>query len=217
MGIPNYKLKAEVLSSDLWRNYNQIKKQDYFDRTTDGVLGTYSNWKLDQYLFGNSVLVDECEKIRNSQKQRIKRLNERVGSILLKGDCLFLTMTFKDEVLRDTSPKTRRRYIHYFLKSQETNGYVGNIDFGSDTEYTDRHGNIRLATKREHYHALIGASMVDIEQWKKYGHIKAERVRNNSISGDKVRLSKYIAKLSNHAIKETTQRSCLIYSRNTKK
>ena len=78
--------------------------------------------------------------------------------------------------------------------------YVANIDYGSKN-------------KREHYHALINCDKVDFKSWRKYGNINAKRVRNKDIESDKTKLSKYIAKLSNHAIKETTKRSCLIYSR----
>jgi hypothetical protein len=78
--------------------------------------------------------------------------------------------------------------------------YVANIDYGAKN-------------KREHYHALINCDKIDFSNWRKYGNINAERVKNKDIESDKIKLSKYIAKLSNHAIKETTKRSCLIYSR----
>ena len=58
-----------------------------------------------------------------------------------------------------------------------------------------------------------GQDSIDLSLWRSYGNINVQKVRNNSIDLNKKRLSKYICKLSNHAIKETTKRSCLIYSR----
>jgi len=118
---------------------------------------------------------------------------------LLNGDCLFLTLTFNDNTLNQTSAETRRKYVRRYLK-QFNCAYVANIDFGSENG-------------REHYHAVINTSRIDLALWRSYGNINVERVRNKSIELNKTRLSKYISKLSNHAIKETTRRCCLIYSR----
>ena len=141
----------------------------------------------------------ECEKINHAYYERIKRLKNRVASILLNGSCIFLTLTFNDDTLRNTTEKQRRVAVSRYLK-QYGCMYVANIDYGSKN-------------KREHYHALINCDKVDFKSWRKYGNINAKRVRNKDIESDKTKLSKYIAKLSNHAIKETTKRSCLIYSR----
>ena len=119
--------------------------------------------------------------------------------MLLNGSCIFLTLTFNDDTLRNTTEKQRRVAVSRYLK-QYGCMYVANIDYGSKN-------------KREHYHALINCDKVDFKSWRKYGNINAKRVRNKDIESDKNKLSKYIAKLSNHAIKETTKRSCLIYSR----
>ena len=78
--------------------------------------------------------------------------------------------------------------------------YVANIDFGAQNH-------------REHYHAVIQCKKIDASSWHKYGAIFIEKVRNNGIGHDCERLSKYVSKLSNHAIKETTKRCSLLYSR----
>lgn len=119
--------------------------------------------------------------------------------MLVSGNCLFLTLTFNDETLKDTSADTRRQYVRKYLK-QFNCKYVANIDFGKENH-------------REHYHAVICADKIDLSSWRIHGNINVERVRNRNIERDNTRLSKYICKLSNHAIKETTKRSSLIYSR----
>lgn len=144
-------------------------------------------------------LFKEALKINKANYERTNRLKKRVSNMLLSGECLFLTLTFTDETLNNTSADTRRQYVRKYLKSCNCQ-YVANIDFGKQNH-------------REHYHALVNVKAIDFDSWHCYGAILAERVRNRNIEKDKTRLSKYICKLSNHAIKETTQRSALIYSR----
>ena len=73
--------------------------------------------------------------------------------------------------------------------------YVANIDFGKNTE-------------REHYHALVLVDRIN-DTWD-YGFTWFERVHRSDSAAT---LAKYVSKLTNHAIKETTKRSCYIYSR----
>lgn len=141
----------------------------------------------------------ECVKINQASYKRTARLQNRVRSMLTSGECLFLTLTFNDETLNNTTEKQRRVSVVRYLK-QFLTPYVANIDFGA-------------LNHREHYHALIQSSKINFESWRKFGNINCERVRIKNIANDEIKLSKYIAKLSNHAIKETTKRSALIYSR----
>lgn len=160
--------------------------------------------ELLSYCAENGLLneLKECMKINHAEYERTKRLKNRVATMLLNGSCIFLTLTFTDATLKETTPQQRRVAVSRYLK-QYNCMYVANIDFGKD----------ETKTMREHYHALINCDKVEFESWRKYGNINAKRVRNKDIESDKTKLSKYIAKLSNHAIKETTKRSCLIYSR----
>lgn len=143
----------------------------------------------------------EANRIDQANYQRRKRLRERITNIILNNESLFLTLTFNDEALQATTEKQRRTAVSRFLK-QFNSRYVANIDYGAKNH-------------REHYHAVIGCSHVDIETWtKKYGTIYAEHIRlKKDRENDIVKLSKYIAKLTNHAIKETTKRCALLYSR----
>lgn len=172
---------------------SHILKHNEGDLMPLGELNTLCNDK------GLSKEFKECLKINDASYHRAKRLKDRVEAMLLNGDCLFLTLTFTDTTLANSTEKVRRVAVSRFLK-QFGVPYVANIDFGSKNN-------------REHYHAIINASNIDLSSWRKYGNINAQRVRNRNIERDSIRLSKYVAKLSNHAIKETTKRSCLIYSR----
>jgi len=141
----------------------------------------------------------ECKKINHASYNRTNRLKQRIERMLLNGSCIFLTLTFNDDTLNNTTEKQRRVFVTRYLKLFNCM-YVANIDFGKTNH-------------REHYHALINCDRIDYSLWNQYGNINGEKVRNKDISSDKTKLAKYICKLSNHAIKETTRRSSLIYSR----
>lgn len=141
----------------------------------------------------------EALKINHASYYRTKRLKDRVQTMLLGGDCIFITLTFNDSVLSSTDYKQRRVAVSRYLKTFKCL-YVANVDYGSKNH-------------REHYHAIIQCSSIDLDGWRKFGAINVERIRNKNIESDKTKLAKYICKLSNHAIKETTKRSSLIYSR----
>lgn len=157
--------------------------------------------QLYEFCSSNGLLREfyECLKINTASYKRTKRLKERIENMLVSGSCIFLTLTFNDNTLATTTDKERRVAVCRYLKSFNA-PYVANIDFGSQNH-------------REHYHAVIRAESINYNGWNKYGNINGERIRNRDIRNDKTKLAKYICKLSNHAIKETTKRSSLIYSR----
>ena len=149
---------------------------------------------MEDYLIKeNEFLYNETLKINKADLNRNCRLKKRIAKYLSMGQCLFLTFTFNDTCLNNTSEETRRKYVRRWLKSYSSY-YVANIDFGSINE-------------REHYHALIRVDRVDPTDWH-HGTINVKRVRPTS---DGKALAKYISKLTNHAIKETTKRYALIY------
>lgn len=188
---PNYVLKAQVIASGI---LPVIKELDYKFRT--GI--TYEDYeKLDEVtLIHGGIFVDEARKINHAYNKRTQRLKERIRSYLEKGQCIWLTLTFSEEVLYSTTLETRRKYVQRYLKSQ-SDYYLANIDFGKNTE-------------REHYHAIVVSDFINTSEWI-YGFTWTERIKNHQDSEKK--LAKYTSKLTNHAIKETTKRQCYIYSR----
>lgn len=207
----DYAFKGYVLRnySDLISQYKKAKLHDYAVNVciNEGIVlnslnsDSVSLAELQNECIYNELgnVYNEIAKIDNASCHRATRLRKRIESMLLNGECLFLTLTFNDETLNNTSVDTRRQYVRKYLK-QFNCPYVANIDFGKENG-------------REHYHAVINTSRIELKDWRIYGNINVERVRNNRIELSKTRLSKYISKLSNHAIKETTRRCCLIYSR----
>lgn len=141
-----------------------------------------------------------CENLNKAKRARSKRLSKKINKMLVVGECVFLTLTFEDGVLDSTKEETRRRYVTRYLKSQSDH-YCANIDYGEENE-------------REHYHAVV-FGRVDMEPWtKNYGFAYAEQVEFNGDVSTSDKLSKYVAKLTNHAIKNTARNTRVIYSKN---
>ena len=191
------------LDKELAKARNQIFRND--DR---------SRFEELEALYG-SELLSVANNLNIATRKRKNRVRSRCETFVLSGKAIFLTLTFSDDVLAKTSEKTRRRYVTRFLASQASR-YVANIDYGNDGKkraYKDAKGKERVSTAREHYHALVYAPRVDFKAWQ-YGGIDAERV--NSTKGDSQAVSKYVAKLTNHAMKMNGGKAPrLIYSRFT--
>lgn len=241
-GVPNYAIKSTILeqySSDL-EIVRKYKRAEYLQEKYQSEkalrelpqayrpkgLQLMSQSEIDffrkyiaegEQIRSKSIyLFNECYKIVSADVQRKKRLRQRVERIMEKGSTYFLTLTFNDDTLSNTDVKTRRTYVARFLKSV-SDDYVGNVDFGK-------------LNGREHYHAVIHSDKLDDIQYqytKHYGWICSNCVQFNEWSKlgfysikscgkdekDKQKLAWYVSKLTNHAVKETTKRNALIYSR----
>lgn len=222
----DYAYKAQILRSGLCEKVNQIDRAVYAEYaflSSGEVITTALDYDTANdlrcfLLKQDEKAFKEAKKINNARYKRVLRLKLRIAAILTHCErpC-FLTLTFSDETLERTSADTRRRYVRRYLAFYGV-PYVANIDFGA------KNG-------REHYHAVIGCP-VDLDFWnakcgfalsecitpnrwktvpKKYANLspaeQSERMHYDTL----VRLSKYVAKLTNHAIKETTKRSAVIY------
>ena len=174
------------------RVYNAFGISTYYEYTDDSIDIMY-NSLADKFGFC-SIL--ESIRVNDAKKHKVSRLRDRVESIISYNSSLFVTLTFTDKVLSSTSDKTRRRYVVRFLKKYTLN-YVANVDFGARNH-------------REHYHAVILADKIDHKAWP-YGAINFKRIHYDCDKDTINKLSLYVAKLTNHAIKETCKRCYLIY------
>lgn len=187
----NTKIKQAVLETGF--------DKEVADASYQNFRGDYS--KLNELIgdYGEDV-VRVALALNNAKYKRKQRLQKRVGQYIPLGHCQFFTFTFRDEILEKTSSSTRRAYVRRWLKENCLH-YVANIDFGGKGE-------------REHYHAIAFCGKCDYSSWiKRYGYLKAERIRTSQ--DDVERTCKYVAKLTNHALKETARMTHMIYSRQT--
>lgn len=207
----DYALKKQVLENGCVSQTNKLNKANYLTwvyQTTGDMKACERAYKtLDhidykQYTDGE---VKEANKVLHAHFERTIRLKDKItaylhpGSRLLFGECVFLTLTFNNKTLANTSAATRRRYIARYLKQFSCN-WVANVDYGG------KNG-------REHYHALLLGKPLDYKGWHQYGAIKGEKVRLND-NDSPVKIAKYISKLTNHAIKDTAKGNRMLYSRN---
>jgi hypothetical protein len=203
LGKIDYAFKAKVLSE----HQDVLKLQREFSRL--GYLRCYSDVDIDEeyeeaiidtvssfvYDDASSLVWREAERINLAYYARVKRLKDRIADMLCEGTCYFLTLTFSDDVLENTSEATRRRYVTRFLKSL-SDTYVANIDFGSQNG-------------REHYHAVVLTDSPSMEGWDRLGFSNAKKIGSEE---DFTPVAKYISKLTNHAVKATTKGTRAIYS-----
>lgn len=196
--MSNYLLKSQLLNNgvyDFYKNYIRANQLYYllvsyaYDFPCDLI--PYLDYPISKVL--SDVEIRECKRIYDAQRARSAMIRKRITSMITQ-KCIFLTLTFTDDVLCSTNSYTRRRYIVKFL-SQFNAPCIANNDYGKENG-------------REHYHAIIQLSHIDYDLYK-FGAINGERV----VVGEHtdIRIAKYISKLTNHAIKETTKQSRLIY------
>ena len=176
--LSKYQRKSYILNSPLYNEYVRLRKSlymydTYFDKEIgkfidlDGAVIEYncSSEKsvADLYFYYQKTypyLWKECKRIYHAKICRTNRLKKRVEKMLSSGQCIFLTITFNNKVLGNTSSRSRRDYVRKYLNSLCC-PYVGNIDFGKNN-------------KREHYHALVQSDFIkyiadDIYEYEKIG------------------------------------------------
>ena len=186
--------------------YNDLKHcSDMIEKSQDFYIK--SSQELKQY---SEEEIKEAVKVNNASYKRTNRLQQKALELIKTNSAIFLSLTFNDDVFKNMNKETRRKNITRFLK-KTCNKYIANIDFGKKNE-------------REHYHALV-VPKNDIIDCKEYheifykSNIDFERVvvsnkKDEDIESTSKKISKYVNKLTNHAIKETTQQNRIIYSRN---
>ena len=203
-------LKQIIIKNKLHREAGQLSLKAYrlYQREVNGLyypsLKNYSFYNLikeeEAFMkrYGYTIL-KVATNLNHASYKRVARLKERIREAVESGLAWFITITFDPDTLANTSEKTRRVYVSRWLKSLSS-FYVANIDYG-DT------------TGREHYHAIITLDNKPPKTWK-YGFIDIKKVATSET--DTKRVSKYISKLTNHAIKHTTKSKRIIYSRKSK-
>lgn len=192
----DYSYKSKVLKDNCHKYLSSVRGDEFKSlKFVDEIDFSLRDWLYDT--FGLCEVL-ESYRINNAYYHRVSRLKSRITQIVSKRS-YFLTITWTDYYLSPTSPGylkegTRREYITKFLKKISTD-YVANIDFG------EKNG-------REHYHAVVQADNINFNDWK-YGNLDFKLITYTK--NDCVELARYVSKLTNHAIKETTKRTSLIY------
>lgn len=166
-------------------NYNKSRKNYFRNNKT---LSTFiSNVKY--------------ERILCARYMKVSRVKKRIVYLMARFQYVwFCTFTF-DNYYINKCDRTKKDLIKNVLSFVPDSHYILNVDYGSKTE-------------REHYHCIVGTNFnLDLNKLfqEKYAcFCSALKVRFNE--EDYNRLSKYINKLSNHCIKDTTKNKRIIYN-----
>ena len=203
-------LKQIIIKNKLHREVGKLSLKDYrlFQMEHNGIyypsLINYSYQELENEIkefinLNGYTTYKVATNVNHASYKRTARLKERIREAVASGSAWFITITFSPETLENTNEQTRRKYVSRWLKSL-TPFYVANIDYGKEKG-------------REHYHAVITSDERPPKSWS-YGFIDILKVKTTE--NDTKRISKYISKLTNHAIKNTTKSKRIIYSRQSK-
>lgn len=191
--------KQAVLMAGIVAEYEQARRKSFKEKDNGLALDQFEE-RVGRY---THLL---CKSVSDSKYRKRINIEKRFKDIVYTNNAIFVTLTFNDETLAKTSEETRRQYVRKYLKKQ-CRVYVANIDFGDKEKNPD-------SNEREHYHALVMArdkdKGLDLSKWA-YGIINAKRVRYKRENVQKV--SKYVAKLSQHALKKSGRLPRLIWSR----
>ena len=172
------------------------------DQLLDSLI-LYNRYK--RFCFENKIEMKKNKKfesILSSRYQKVSRIKKRFIYLIARYKYLyFVTFTFDDYYI-NLSDRTRKDLIKFSLYSFDSDiKYICNIDYGKTTE-------------RLHYHCIVATN----DSKPLSNHLNSvypcftytEQIRLSK--ADLKRTSKYINKLSNHAIKDSTKRSRLLYN-----
>lgn len=203
------RLKQAILQTNLLQEISKVRAEAFNHGNEAPKEELKEECGLEAYFTGLNLL--RSKWCRNS------RIYKHIERCILSRNAVFLTLTFTDDVLEKTTPETRRRYVARALKEQCFE-YVANVDYGNAGKtktYKDKNGLERVNTCREHYHAIValpeGSKGFCMDKWKElYGFAFAERIPVKDFR----KVSRYVGKLSLHAIKKNGHKPPrLIYSR----
>jgi hypothetical protein len=150
--------------------------------------------RLENYISNHPLFDVNCvyENILQNHKKAIwkmqRRVSERIKHMLSNDErVFFITLTFDDEHLPKSQTEEIETYnliIEYMLKSNATH-FVANIDYGKENG-------------RFHWH-VVAQSKYDFSHihWTQ-GAINFQRVPKNQVE---LKLSRYLIKLTRHAVK----------------
>lgn len=155
--------------------------------------------------FKNGIILEpniEYERILSARYMKVSRVKKRLVYLLYNFRYIwFCTFTFDDHYI-DKCDRTKKDLIKNLLKEIDFNSYIIlNVDYGSQTE-------------RQHFHCIFGTnkdldlkSILD-QYYPCYSYTEKIRLDTSSIK----KIPKYINKLSNHAIKDSTNASRIYFN-----
>lgn len=163
----------------------------------------YLKYRLTCFInYENYIHIAKYDHVINSRYCKVSRIKKRLVYLLTYTKYhYFVTFTFDNNIINKCD-RTKRDLIKNTLNNFSADIlYILNVDYGSQTE-------------REHYHCIVGTNDDnDFNSYLKltypcFSHCQHIRLNSNDIK----KVSKYINKLSNHCIKDSTKNKRIVYN-----
>lgn len=170
------------------------------------LLMKLKDYNSERYFFNNNDMNFEInkdyERILKARYNKISRIKQHfIWLYHNRKNLYFITFTFDEQYIKKCD-RTRKDLIKNSLTSFDENGLIIlNIDYGKQNE-------------RLHYHCVFGTdSDLNLKNFLDlfypcFTYTEAIRQDCNSIK----KISKYINKLSNHAVKDSTKNSRIFFN-----
>lgn len=161
----NSKIRKDAEKINLAFYYEHLKiqlaLQDTQFRVPDYVLSLQeANALYEQYMY-NLEDYHQAELMNHAIREKARKLRQWLIKAVEKStDFYFVTLTFRDDVLKNTNQKTRKEYIQRFFLSS-------NCDYAYALDYGDE-------SNREHYHAITSKKILS-DEWP-YGFIVSRKL-----------------------------------------
>ena len=216
--MKNIEKRRAVLSDGSYQNYTALRKKAFTEKEPEKVYSIQVNedtgevlpgMKLNQDYFNlDEETLTECERIRNAKNKQRQKIEDHIKFLfeLQNCDLYFATFNFNDEAL--TKKEDTRKQLIRRLLNKVCEDYILNIDYG------EKKG-------REHYHAIVAIRKKnETKHLNEFGHLKLEELDSYNYGNydleeiktddlDKVRLARYITKLTMHSVKVKQKKVCV--------
>lgn len=161
------------------------------------------NWIYDSSSF------EECRKYYLSRQAKQRRLFKRISKYFNRGFAFFVTLTFDDYYLQSLSFASKREAVTSFFRGLNA-FYIANVDYGEKNNRIHYHAFIVLENIPDNVNIkkIKNRLFYNIPGWR-FGFSSFAII--NGYDSDIKRISKYINKLTNHAVKDTADK--IIYCR----
>lgn len=159
--------------------------------------------KLSKQLFYNGLDIELPRYVKNTlnaRYMRVSRVKDRFHYLICRRKyAYFLTFTFDNNYIYKCD-RTKRDLIKNCLNSIDDSLYILNIDYGDRTE-------------REHYHCILGTDVLLSKTFFLLTYPCFTWVEQIPLDMTQIKkVSKYINKLSNHSIKDSTKSHRIVYN-----
>ena len=161
--------------------------------------------KYRRYCFINNIEFEpdlNLERKLKARYMKVSRIKKRLLYLLTRYDFIyFVTFTFDDKLIKRCD-RTKRDLIKSSLLSFDDDvKFILNVDYGKKNE-------------REHYHCILAtnnSSRLSVHLKNTYPCFTKTELCHKK-SADLKKLSKYINKLTNHSLKDTTKNKRIFFN-----